>query len=240
MSLVSNVYSNDKPIRPINKQAATGCREMGSRYDDKPFHPLAGKGCLKWVLENCRETDNPKDLIYKIAAGCNVPVLEVMPMVEDWIKSRRAIWQDGKFVVRKHKPKGLSESEKTDLAYYLAARAKVANIRDALEGKVTYVPEFYAVDLGNYDYDVAVQVDGELMLLTDWIYSISGVALTFKDNAVFVAGLVLMLRGAFEKFVVNHEAKESCGVDGFYKRSMEGIKALIKPMKSNQRHRKLW
>lgn len=235
MSLVSKLYSTRSSLSPINKQAAKGCQENGSSYDESPFHPLAGKGCLDWALKNCRETESIQELIYKIAAGCDAPVLQVAPMVNAWIESGRAVWREGRLFVRKNKPTELSDTEKRDVGLHIIARLKLVPVCCSLRGKVKNCPQFYIGDLGRGDYDVAIQEGNSLIAFSDWVNSLGAECESLRGPLNFVSAAVLLLRDEFPS-LVGLEAKQGPKAGTIYSvanptdKTKGKLRSLMRPM----------
>ena len=234
MKYVSPIYSLVVPSTPINKQAATGCCVVGTKYDEKPFHPLAGKGCLKWALKNCREAANITDMVYKIAEGCSVSKLEVIDMVHNWLDSGRAVWRDGKLKLLRNKNK-ITEEEKSDFTRFFLVAMKVSDICEPLKGKILKVPEFYIGNLGRGVYEVAVDVDGHLISFTSWVNTIVPCHSKLTGNLRDVTCAVLYLKENFGYLVGLEEKRGGCarvyGLTNLTKDKMALIKSMIRPTK---------
>ena len=234
MSLVSSVYSTKRPLTPINKQSAVGCLEVGSAYDQKPFRPLKGKGLLRWVLKNCRTCEDKQDLIYKIAEGCNVPLLEVVDMVGDWMEKGIAFYKDGKMVVKKRSPLPV------DYQLFFKLLPETKYLCQVLKGEVDHVPEFYLARLGRDVYDVAIEDQGNLILFKDWCKSFGKLPyrdLSLRGTLLEATYALFMLRDVFPSSVGIGEGQGG----RIYKLSKKDLKkdayvqSLIKPYKSRRR-----
>lgn len=214
MSLISKVYSADVPSSPINKQAAVGCMKVGSAYDEKPFHPLSGKGCLKYALKNCRRSSGRQELVNKIASGCQVPVLEVVHMVDEWLVTGRAVWREGELVVVRKK---LSEDEKAIITAWLLVRPKVVSNCQALKGKIETTPSFFIGKMKDGSYDVIISNGPSWVLFTEWVGNIAATSVSLRGSFLEVVCEYMMLRQEFGKLVELEGDVSKSGIGRFRK-----------------------
>lgn len=219
--------------KPVNRQAAAGCQRIGEPYDEKEFHPLAGKSCLRWALENCRDSASRQELIYKIASGCNVPILEVGPMVENWIQSGRAVWEGERLVIRKKKMQEPSEASRKSMTLWLLTRQKVVKACNVLKDILRVAPVFWIGRYKDGSYDVVIRNGTKLESFSDLIEKFSRERIVFRGAKEEVACAALMLRLEYGRIVASSPSQTPLTVYNVYNPSEElmgRIESMTIPM----------
>ena len=88
---------------------------------------------------------------------CNIPILEVVPMVEYWIQSGRAVWEGERLVIRKKKMQEPSEASRKSMTLWLLTRQKVVKACNVLKDILRVASVFWIGRYKDGSYDVVMR-----------------------------------------------------------------------------------